>query len=65
MSEDSSVTFEEIKERKPYIKPRLERVKLSLDETVLGQGCKAIDTLTAPIGGNTGCSISGCNLDGS
>ena len=65
MSENIIVTSKENRERKPYVKPQLERVKLSLDETVLGQGCKSDVSLVAPIGGNTGCAISGCNLDGS
>jgi len=65
MSEEINVNINEIKVRKPYIKPQLERVKLSLDETVLGQGCKTPTSPLAPIGGQTGCAISSCNADGS
>ena len=63
MSEE--IIMEETSERKPYTKPILERVKLSLDETVLGQGCKQSDSQVAPVQGGTGCEISGCNADGS
>jgi len=65
MSENFIVTSEENKARKPYIKPQLERVKLSLDETVLGQGCKAFDSPTAPVQGGIGCEAQSCNADGS
>ena len=63
MSEE--IIMEETSEKKPYTKPLLERVKLSLDETVLGQGCKTDQTPVAPIQLGTGCEISGCNADGS
>ena len=64
MSENIIVTSKENEERKPYVKPLLERVRLFLDETVLGTGCK--DTVTVNPNNPTACHIpTTCSNEGS
>jgi len=56
----------EMQVRKSYIKPKIERVSLVPEETVLG-GCKTPDYVIDAIGLAIGCGIpfAACNVDGS
>jgi hypothetical protein len=51
--------------RKPYHKPQIEQVRLSLEEAVLGSGCKTDGSSGPNASGACETNFTPCNIDGS
>jgi len=51
--------------RKPYVKPEIEQVRLLLQDTVLGIGCKTANNTTPNQNAQPHCAIAGCVTLGS
>ena len=55
----------EVISKKEYHKPQVEQVRLVLEDTVLGIGCKTTDNQTPNQNAQTHCALAGCITLGS